>query len=228
MQDASFVEASATGTRAALPAGTRIVMMLFGYVPLVHTAGTIAVLFAPWPLPLRIAAALFVLFLLPPLMARAVRLRQGTFGPGDPRFLRWWLTSQLQTLFNRIPVEEAIRLVPALYSAWLRLWGSSIGSFVYWSPHAVILDRGLLRVGDAVIIGAGARLAGHLLTRETSGELQLLVAPVTIGKDAVIGGWALIGPGATISEGTSFPAGTALPPFRIWSGGRRLPRTRAF
>ena len=57
---------------------------------------------------------------------------------------------QLQVLYSAFP---ALRLVPGLYSAWLRLWGSRVGRAVYWTPQVKITDRGLLKVGDGVVFG---------------------------------------------------------------------------
>lgn len=227
MQDASYAEVRTSVRASELSAATKLAMVIIGYVPLLHVVATIAAAFAPLPAPTRAALALFVFFLAPPLASRLVGLRAGTFRAGDSGFLRWWLTNQLQTIFNRLPIDEIVRLVPGAYSLWLRLWGARVGSLVYWSPRSLILDRSLLHVGDAVVIGAGARLGGHLLTRGEDGDLQLVVAPITIRARAIVGAWSLIGPGCEIAEGESVTASTVLPPFWTWSGGRRRARDHA-
>ena len=221
MQDASFAEPAERIREAALPPATRVAMLLLGYVPLLHVVSVIAVFFLPMTMGARATLAVVVVYLAPPLLARVVGVREGTFGPGEGAFLRWWLSNQLQVLFNRLPLEELLRIVPGLYSLWLRLWGARIGSLVYWSPRVLPLDRGLLRIGNRVVIGAGVRLAGHVLTRTPEGQLQLTVAPVTIGDETVIGGWALIAPGVSIGAAESVPPAIGIPPHTTWSGGRR-------
>ena len=221
MQDASFADDAGTLRRSAMSPGVRVAMLLLGYVPLLHVLLTIGTVFLPLALPLRVACALAVLYLAPPLVSRLAPLREGTFSASDGEFLRWWFVNQLQVLFNRLPLEEIVRIVPGLYSVWLRLWGAKIGTLVYWSPRVLLLDRGLLDIGDRVVLGAGVRLSGHALTRTEKGDLQLIVGTVTIGDEAVVGGWAVIAPGASVAAGESVPATVGIAPHTTWSGGRR-------
>jgi hypothetical protein len=189
-------------------------MIALGYLPLLHLLLVFASAAAP-PASgrTRAALALAALYLLPPLAARAcgkpLPLPRGRVGLDDPGFLAWWLSAQWQVVFNRLPMlEEALRLVPGAYSAWLRLWGSRVGALVYWSPGVVVLDRGLVEVGDRVVFGAGVRINPHaLLSRD--GHACLVVAPVRIGAGALVGGHALLTPGVEIA------AGAASPPFRL-------------
>ncbi len=60
-------------------------------------------------------------------------------------------------------MEEILRLIPGLYSFWLRAWGSRVGKLTYWAPQTVILDRGFLEIGDHVIFGAGVRINPHVM-----------------------------------------------------------------
>ena len=132
----------------------------------------------------------------------------------------WWWSQQWQTLFNRFPpLEEVLRLVPAAYSMWLRLWGSHIGKFVYWGPGVCVLDRGLLDAGDSVVFGASVRISAHLFAND-----ELLIARVTIGAGSVIGGFGILAPGVVIGENESTPAAMLLPPHSEWRGERRVPR----
>ena len=66
----------------------------------------------------------------------------------------WWGGHQLQLIYLAAPwLEGLLRLIPGLYSAWLRLWGSTVGKSVYWTPQVEIGDRGLMIIGDQVIFG---------------------------------------------------------------------------
>lgn len=190
-------------------------MVAMGFVPLAHVMAVVsAAVWGPSGPAFRTALALAVLYLLPPLFARVgarvMPLPAGEVALDDRRFLGWWLCAQWQVVFNRLRfLEEALRLLPGVYSFWLRLWGARIGALVYWSPGFEPLDRGLLEVGDRVVFGAGVRLAGHVLLPGRDGAVLLLVAPVRIGHGALVGAYSVLTPG------TSVPDGAVSPPLRV-------------
>ena len=186
-------------------------MVALGYVPLLHVLAVVATaVWLPAGPAAKAAAALAVLYLLPPLAARAsatlLPVRHGDIALDDPGFLAWWLSAQWQVVFNRLrPLEEALRLLPGAYSLWLRAWGARIGSLVYWSPGVEVLDRGLLDVGDRVVLGAGVRLAGHVLLPGADGRVRILIAPVRIGRGALVGAWSVLTPGVEVEGGSVSP-----------------------
>src|SRR4051794_37591076 len=109
-----------------VPGRVRAGMILAGCLPLLHVAGvvTLATLAVRRGDPGLAALAAAVLYLVPPLLVRLATagrpLPEGRVDLASAAFLRWWVTSQCQTVFARLPfLEEALRLVPALYSAWL-------------------------------------------------------------------------------------------------------------
>lgn len=210
-----------------LTASRRVAMAAMSWIPFLHIGGCIAILFAPMGWPARIATAVLVLFLAPPIVARLVALEEGVCRASDRMFLRWWFTTQLQMIFNRLPLEDVLRLVPGLYSLWLRLWGSKVGKFVFWGPRMLILDRSLVRIGDQAVFGAGVRLVSHMLTRSDAGEIELLIAPVRIGDGAIVGAWSLCGPGVDIGDRASVPSAIPLPPHSQWEGEKRVRRSKA-
>ena len=84
-------------------------------------------------------------------------------------------------IFCRLPMlEEIMRLVPGLYSLWLRLWGARVGRLTYWGAGLRILDRSFLHIGDDVIFGAAVRLNPHVLTRNEQGEMELILAGIVM------------------------------------------------
>lgn len=199
-------------------------MLLGNLIPLLHLLAASAVgVVAGGPRGWLGAAA--VLYLLPPVAARLLTAAcgkpAGRYTPADGAFLVWWATLQLQTLFLRLPfLEEVLRFVPGLYSAWLRLWGSRVGSRVYWSAGTVVLDRGYLDVGDGVVFGAGVRLNGHVLAKE-DGRLTLIVDTVRVGAGAAVGGYSLLTAGTEVAPGETLRACLLSPPYSKWEGGRR-------
>lgn len=206
----------------------RLLIVLLNYLPVTHVVLVMTVLAWPWAgLGCRLLCAAAVLFLLPPLLARALLLtrpfRSTTISLDSPDFLRWWALWNLQALFCRFPLlEEGLRIIPGFYSFWLRLWGARIGRLTYWAPGMLILDRSFLDIGDDVLFGAGVRLNPHVISPDEQGRMQLLLAPVKIGKGALIGGYALLTTGTEIPAGESTRAYLLSAPFSRWQNGKRI------
>lgn len=208
---------------------SRRAMVAMGFIPFVHVAVVLAPILlvtldrweagaAAWSLPL--------VYLLPPLAVRVTTwirpLPEGRVDLGSSAFLLWWFTAQWQVVFARLPfLEELLRLVPGLYSMWLRLWGARIGALVYWSPGVSILDRPLVRIGNRVTFGVGVRLAPHAIA-PSPGPTELVVAPITIEDDVLVGGHSLLLPGCAVARGEVTPPIRSLHAFSRWQGGRRV------
>ncbi len=145
---------------------------------------------------------------------------------GTRAFFAWWALFNLQVLFCRAPLlEELLRLVPGLYSLWLRLWGARIGRLTYWAAGLRILDRSFLEIGDDVVFGACVRLNPHVLSRNHEGAMELVLATITIGDRALVGGYSLLTAGTEIAPDECTRAMLLSPPFSHWAGGsRRTPR----
>lgn len=195
--------------------GVQLAMLLLNLVPLVHAVLALACFLTPYPW-----LAPVVLYLAPLIPGRLLResLRESPvrIAIGSPDFLRWWACFQCQVLFLRFPaLEEMLRLVPGVYSWWLRMWGARIGKRTYWAPQTIILDRGFLEIGDQVVFGAGVRLNPHVIERD------LLLAPVKVGDHAMIGGYSLLTAGTEIAAGEASRAFLISPPFSLWKDGRR-------
>src|SRR5262249_524618 len=77
-------------------------------------------------------------------------------------------------------------------------WGGRVGSLVYWSPGVEVLDRGLLEVGDRVVFGAGVRLASHVLVPGKDGRARIVIAPIRIGRGALVGAYSVLTPGVEV------------------------------
>ena len=199
--------------------GVRLAMLMLNFIPLLHAAGTLICLLTPWPWLAPVI--LYIVPLVPGRLLRASLRSAPTEIPITSRdFLCWWASFQFQVLFLRFPVfEEILRLIPGLYSLWLRGWGSRIGKLTYWAPQTIILDRGFLDIGDHVIFGAGVRLNPHVM--EPTPELVLRLAPIRIGAGAMVGGYSLLTAGTEIAAGEATRAFLISPPFSRWKNGKR-------
>lgn len=224
---------SAAETRASLALADlgwhrRILMLILNWIPFLAVGSLIMLAllpFADWPV--RAGVIVATLYLVPPLLARLVRLLvtipEGAIPVGSAAFFGWWILFQLQVIFCRFPaLEELLRLMPSLYSFWLRLWGAGIGRFTYWGAGTLILDRPFLSIGDDVVLGAGIRLNPHVLNRNSHGQLELLLATVKIGNRAQVGGYSLLTAGTQIADDEVTRAFLISPPFSSWKDGKRI------
>jgi hypothetical protein len=206
----------------------QLLLLLCNYIQLVHAALVVCLLVLPWTaLPWRLLSALAALYLLPPILVRLVTLtcplREGRIRLSEPAYFTWWALVNLQMLFNRFPaLEEALRLIPTLYSLWLRLFGSRIGRFTYWAAGTRILDRSFLDIGDGVVFGAGTRIAPHLVVRDPEGAMELHLGRIRIGHRAIIGGYSVLAAGTRIAADECTRAFLVSPSFSSWEGGRRV------
>ncbi|BDS06165.1 hypothetical protein NT6N_12050 [Oceaniferula spumae] len=223
MQEKSSVNQSLT-------TGGKVLLLLLNFTPLVHIAACVAaVLFLPvdsaWA---KIGVGAAMLYLAPALLARVLKIgcTGHTHSPiGSRAFFFWWATMQCQMLFGRLPIlEEMLRLVPGLYSLWLRLWGSQIGRLTFWAPGTVILDRGFLHLGDDVVLGAGVRFNPHVIRKNKAGEPELQLAPIRLGDRVSVGGYSLLTAGTVIPDDETTRAYLLSPPFSEWKNGKRIKR----
>ncbi|PWU17310.1 MAG: hypothetical protein C5B50_11500 [Verrucomicrobia bacterium] len=227
------------GARGLQVAGTgalwagRLLMLALNFIPLLHAASTVIALLAPYATSsVRIPVALFCLYLAPPLVARLLLavwpLQECRIAVGTKPFFVWWMLFQLQVIFCRLPtLEEVLRLIPGLYSQWLRLWGARIGRLTYWSAGTLITDRSFLWIGDDVVFGAGVRLNAHVITKNKNGALELLLAPVKIGDRVMIGGYSLLTSGTEVLSDQATRAFLIAPPFSAWKEGERVRRQQS-
>jgi hypothetical protein len=206
----------------------RVAVLLLNAIPLLHIAAVITTAaFAPFAWWMRLVAAGIVLYLVPPLVVRALfvlgRMREGDLALGSKDFFLWWTSFQWQMIFCRLPaLEEIMRLVPGLYSSWLRLWGSRIGRYTFWAPGTLILDRSFLKLGDDVVFGIGVRLNAHVGDVDEAGQRRLLLATVEIGDRCHVGGYSLLAAGTKIEHDQTTKAFLLSPPFSIWREGKRV------
>jgi len=172
-------------------------------------AATTLIWFGYRPSPVQPVAFVFILYLLPPLTLRIHQwvfpLREGLSKLSEPGYSPWWGAHQIQLLYIALPMLEAtLRLVPGLYSAWLRLWGSKVGRNVYWTPNVEITDRSMIEIGHRVVLGHKCKLLGHAI-KPKSDAVILYLRKIKIGNDVFIGAGSRLGPGASIADGTYLP-----------------------
>jgi acetyltransferase-like isoleucine patch superfamily enzyme len=212
---------------ADVPWSGRLLMLVLNFIPMIHAVSVVLAIALPYAnLPLRAGICLTILYLLPPLLTRLVLsifvVPEGRINVGERPFFAWWTSFQFQVIFCRLPaLEEILRLIPGLYSQWLRLWGAHIGRFTYWSAGTLITDRSFISIGDDVVFGAGVRLNPHVLDKNKDGEKVLLLATIKIGDRVMVGGYSLLTAGTKVCSDEVTRAFLVSPPFSVWKEGKR-------
>jgi hypothetical protein len=150
-----------------------------------------------------------VLYLMPVAIFRLHNvlwpLVEGSSRIDAPGYSPWWGGHQCQVMYSAFPVlEAALRLVPGLYSMWLRLWGSRVGHGVHWTPRVDISDRSLLEIGDGVVFGHRVGCYSHLVKRRGA-NLILYVRRIRIGDGVLLGAGSRLAPGTRVEDGAELP-----------------------
>lgn len=206
----------------------RLLLLVLNYIPFGMSLALLNILLIPWAnLPERFLGCALAMFFFPPLCARLLLsvypIQLGIIEFLSKDFVKWWAIFNLQMIFNRLPfLEEGLRLIPGLYSFWLRLWGARIGKLTYWGPGLKILDRSFVKIGDDVVFGADVRINSHVVYKNDKGELTLALDDVIIGDRTILGGYSLFTAGTEICSDQSTRAVLCLPPFSRYKDGRRL------
>lgn len=136
-------------------------------------------------------------------MVLRIRLREGNYKIGSAQMLKWFFVNAM-FLGVRTIFMEFMMLTP-FCSLFYRMMGAKLGRNVQINSKNVA-DHSLLEIGDNSVIGGNATVIGHSF--ESKG---LRLAPVKIGKNAIIGLNAVIMPGVTIGDGVVVAAGAIVP-----------------
>ncbi|MDZ8263638.1 DapH/DapD/GlmU-related protein [Nostoc sp. ChiQUE01b] len=139
-------------------------------------------------------------------------VREGISYLQNKEYNSWWGSHQIQAIYIAIPALEAVlRLIPGVFSCWLRLWGAKVGRDVYWTPGLEIADRSLLEIGDRVVIGHRVGIYSHII-KPRKQNLMLYVKKVKIGSNVFVGAGSHLAPGVVIGDGSYLPAASNLYP----------------
>jgi acetyltransferase-like isoleucine patch superfamily enzyme len=126
----------------------------------------------------------------------------------------WWGSHQIQCIYIAFPaLETLLRLIPGVFSFWLRLWGAKIGRGIYWTPHLELADRGLIEVGDRVVFGYQVGIYSHVI-KPKKDNLMLYVKRVKIGNNVFIGAGSRLAAGVEIKDDSYLPVMTEVFPNR--------------
>ena len=166
----------------------------------------IAVLSVYYLLNSKFIAAFLTLYLLPLATWRVIHffypLKEGTSYIAGEIFSPWLSSYRIQEIYIKFPfLEKIIMLVPFLFNAWLRLWGSKIGRRVLFAPNTTIIDRAGLIIDDNVYIGDQCYFSCHFVL-EKDQKFLCTYKKIRIGGHSFIGAFSRFAPGAKVKEGS--------------------------
>ena len=179
----------------------------------------------------RLLLLLFTLYGLPVLTYRIHShfhpLKEGISYLKGEKYSPWWGSHQIQAIYIAFPLlETVLRLIPGVFSAWLRLWGANIGKQVYWGSIGEISDRGSLKVCDRALIGHRVGFYAHIIKPKRQ-NLLLYVKQIKIGEGAFIGSGSYIGAGVTVTAEGYLEAGSEIHPNQSITTNYRTPKETA-
>ena len=191
-------------------------ILLFFPTFILILTGTAIVYLAYSPNIFSIMAVLLSIYGLPLLVYRLHQwvfpVQEGISYLRGNEYSPWWGSHQIQVIYIAIPVFEAmLRLIPGAFSCWLRLWGAKVGRDVYWTPGLEIADRGLIEIGDRVVMGHRIAISSHII-KPRKQNLMLYVKKVKIGNDVFLGAGCILAPGVVIRDATFLAMATNLSP----------------
>ena len=202
----------------------RILMLIFNYIPFFLFCG---IVFSVWKfyndVILMLGIIALIIYIIPPLITRLALLiyplKETEYELFSMGYYVWWLTFCCQIIYLRLPLlEEFLRIIPGLYSMWLRVfWGAKIGRFTYWAPGTRILDRSFINIGNNVIFAADVRLNPHA---QLNGKL--ILAPVTIEDNVIVGAYSLLVAGTVIKANQETKPFLKSAPFTVWDNGAKV------
>lgn len=169
---------------------------------------------AAWALAVAVASLpLALAFAIGAKWALLGRIRAGRHPLLRGYHLRWWF---VQSLVRSLPLGKLARspLLPAI----LRLFGARIGRAVHLGTDQLSAFD-LISIGDGTSIDDGASLHGCTID---GGEL--VVGPVTIGRDCFVGTRSILRehtcmePGARLDDLSLLPRGASIPRGETWAG----------
>jgi acetyltransferase-like isoleucine patch superfamily enzyme len=120
-------------------------------------------------------------------------LLSGDYAVNSVPFLRWWFMTRLLALTSPVYVDHMKGTF--VYIWWLRALGATVGEKVRFHAGVVLTDPDLVKLGDDVLLGKGARLISSIVR---DGVLRRGL--VVVGERAHVGTHAVMMPGSQLGR----------------------------
>ncbi len=141
------------------------------------------------------------------------RVRPGSYPLWGSYYLRWWFT---HSIVGALPLRRltGTPLLAAVY----RLLGAKIGKDVFLGTDR-LGAYDLISIGDGSSINELVSAEGHSIE-----DGELVIGPVTVGRDCFVGTWSVLGEGAVMEDGarleelSMMPRAARVPRGETWGG----------
>ena len=169
-----------------------------------------------YALPVAYAVGVCILFVLNVVLLRVPNFSSGQRSLFSAKLVCWELAGHVQGLFSQLFGEYMEGNILIVW--FMRACGAKVGSDVFWDTAVPTEVQGL-RVGDGVVVEAGAMVLGHTVDH---GELNF--GEIRIDSGATVSSFCNVQPGAHIGRGTTAAALTlvmkneTLPDHTVWRG----------
>ncbi len=135
------------------------------------------------------------------------KLKPGTYPLRDPRVSIWFIGYIFSRIWNYELIRHPIFAFAFLRIVFFKCLGSKISSDTILSLDSAISDPYLIEIEDGCTVGMGTYLVPHYIAKG-----NLVLSPIKIGKNVMVGAWSRIGPGVTIGDNTSLDVDVSLLP----------------
>ena len=148
-------------------------------------------------------------------------LDEGESGIGSG-YSAWYGTHMIQNMHITFPMfERVLRLIPGVFSAWLRLWGSKVGRGVHWTTQFEVFDRSLLDIGDNCVFGYNVKVSSHIVKLSSKYGMLVYVKRISIGNNSFIGALTGMAPGVVVEDNALVPTESSLYPNTVVEGRKK-------
>lgn len=141
--------------------------------------------------------------------------------PRHPTTYVWTLNSFICATNLGILYNHPSLMPSPLKKLFYRALGARLGD----GPMLIggrLTDPHLITVDEGAVIGGDCWLLAHAMARFDTNVL--ILRPIVVQRDAIIGAYSLVMPGVTIGAGATvramsyIPMNTAIPPGEVWGG----------
>jgi len=135
-----------------------------------------------------------------------------SYSPLEKNAFKWVVMCVLYT-----PMRRLLEMFPVgrIKNVYLRLLGMKVGKNTL--VGGAIQDPCITEIGENTTMGEYAVIYGHI---HDTKEGTILIAPVKIGKDCVIGAGAILMPGVVVKDGVTIAAGAVVPKNQVLKKGK--------
>jgi hypothetical protein len=163
-------------------------------------------------------------------LRRLAPMRPGTYSYAAPRHgttYVWTLNSFICATNLGILYNHPSLMPSPLKKLFYRALGARLGD----GPMLLggrLTDPHLITVEEGAVIGGDCWLLAHAMARFDTNVL--ILRPIVVRREAIVGAYSLVMPGVTIGEGASLRAmsyvamNTTIPPGEVWGGNPAAPR----